>query len=134
MAGPVLRQSTRFTTEDLVSIAQEKGQAHLHAIAGRDRIETQVTDVLVSRGNSQVMHTLAANAGAAFSDEGYSAIVERAERDDELVEKLGRRRDIPSPLFRELLLRATEAVRIRLLATADASRQDESVKRWRLIA
>ena len=95
VAGPVLTQSTRLTTEDLVSIARQKGQAHLRAIAGRDTIEEQVTDVLVSRGNRDVVHALAANVGAAFSDAGYSTMVKRAESDEDLVEKLGRRVDVP---------------------------------------
>lgn len=125
VAGPVLTQSTRLTTEDLVSIAQQKGQAHLRAIAGRDNVEEQVTDVLVNRGDREVMHALAANAGAAFSDIGYSTLVKRAESDESLVEKLGRRIDIPLQLFRELLLRATEAVRAQLLAAAGSERQDE---------
>ncbi|TMI98686.1 MAG: DUF2336 domain-containing protein [Alphaproteobacteria bacterium] len=125
IAGPVLQQSTRLATEDLVSIAQEKGQAHLHAIAGRKSIDEQVTDVLVKRGDREVALTLAANAGAAFSDVGYSTMVKRAESDADLVEKLGRRIDIPLPHFRELLLRATEAVRARLLAGAPPETQDE---------
>ena len=125
VAGPVLTQSTRLSTEDLVSIAQQKGQAHLRAIAGREKIEEQVTDVLVNRGDREVMHTLASNAGAAFSGTGYSTMVKRAEGDESLVEKLGRRIDVPTQLFRALLLRATEAVRARLLAAAGPDRQDE---------
>ena len=121
----MLTQSTRLTTEDLLSIARQKGQAHLRAIAGRDTIEEQVTDVLVNRGNREVVHALAANAGAAFSDAGYSTMVKRADSDEDLVEKLGRRTDVPLELFRELLLRATEAVRARLLAAAGPGRQDE---------
>src|SRR3954451_16401164 len=35
VAGPVLSQSSRLTTADLVDIAEKKGQAHLLAIAGR---------------------------------------------------------------------------------------------------
>jgi uncharacterized protein (DUF2336 family) len=125
VAGPVLTQSPRLSTSDLVSIAQQKSQAHLLAIAGRSTIEHQVTDVLVNRGNRDVVHTLAGNAGAAFSDTGYSTLVQRAEGDESLVEKLGRRLDIPLQLFRDLLLRATEAVRARLLAAAGPERQDE---------
>jgi uncharacterized protein (DUF2336 family) len=50
VAGPVLKESKRLSTTDLIDIAQEKGQAHLVAIAGRDRLEEGVTDVLVNRG------------------------------------------------------------------------------------
>ena len=79
VAGPVLTQSPRLSTSDLVSIAQaEEGQVAPPAIAGRPAIEQQVTDVLVNRGNRDVMHTLAGNAGAAFSDTGYSTLVRRS--------------------------------------------------------
>jgi uncharacterized protein (DUF2336 family) len=125
VAGPVLTHSPRLSTSDLVSIAHEKGQAHLLAIAARPTIEHQVTDVLVNRGNRDVMHRLAGNAGAAFSDTGYSTLVRRAEGDESLVEKLGRRLDIPLQLFRDLLLKATEAVRSRLMAAVGPEKQDE---------
>jgi uncharacterized protein (DUF2336 family) len=124
VAGPVLSQSSRLTTTDLVDIAEQKGQAHLLAIAGRSIVEQQVTDVLVNRGDRNVVHRLAANTGAAFSDTGYSKLVRRAEADDQLIEKLGRRIDIPLQFFRELLLKAGEAVRNRLMAVLGPERQE----------
>jgi uncharacterized protein (DUF2336 family) len=124
VAGPVLTQSTRLTTSDLVDIARQNGQGHLLAIAGRDLLEERVTDVLVDRGNRDVVQTLAANTGAAFSQSGYAALVKRADGDETFVEKLGRRLDVPLALFRELLLRATEAVRARLLASASEDQRD----------
>jgi uncharacterized protein (DUF2336 family) len=124
VAGPVLKQSKCLRTTDLVDIARQKSQAHLLAIAGRDRLEGQLTDVLVDRGNRDVVHLLAANAGAEFSHNGYSALVKRAGRDESLTEKLGRRLDIPLQLFRELLLRATETVRARLMALVSEDKQE----------
>lgn len=124
VAGPVLTQSTQLSSTDLIEIAQEKSQAHLLAIAGRERLEEKLTDVLVNRGNSGVVHALATNSGAAFSQAGYSKLVDRADRDDALAEVLGRRPDMPLQLFRELLLRATGVVRTRLLASASADKQD----------
>ena len=124
VAGPVLSQSSRLTTADLVDIAAQKGQAHLLAIAGRSVIEEQVTEVLVDRGDRNVVHRLATNVGASFSDTGYSKLVRRAEADDHLIEKLGRRIDIPLHLFRELLLKAGEAVRNRLMAVLGPERRD----------
>src|SRR3954469_23320923 len=86
VAGPVLSQSTRLTTADLVSIAEQKGQAHLLAIAGRNVIEEQISEVLVNRGDRNVMHRLAGNAGASFSENGYSKLIRRAELDHDLIE------------------------------------------------
>ena len=124
VAGPVLSQSRQLTTQDLVSIAHQKGQSHLLAIASRTEIETQVTDVLVDRGNRDVIRQLATNDGAAFSEAGYGEMVKRAEDDEGLVETLGRRADMPPALFRELLGRATEAVRSRLLSSIGPDRHD----------
>jgi len=50
--GPVLTNSTRLTTRDLVEIAQTRGQDHLLAFPGA-RIEADVTDVLLNRGNKR---------------------------------------------------------------------------------
>jgi len=124
VAGPVLSQSTRLSTADLVDIAAQKGQAHLLAIAGRSVVEQPVTEVLVNRGDRNVVHRLAGNAGASFSDTGYSQLVRRADTDEHLLEKLGRRIDMPLHHFRELLLKASETVRNRLIAAAGPERQD----------
>jgi uncharacterized protein (DUF2336 family) len=124
VAGPVLTQSPRLTSADLVDIARQKGQGHLLAIAGRDQLEMSVTDVLVDRGSRDVVQTLAGNTRAAFSQSGYATLVKRADGDETLSEKLGRRLDIPLALFRDLLSRATEAVRARLLASVSEDQRD----------
>lgn len=118
VAEPVLRQSGRLSDDDLVEIADSKTQEHLLAISARARIEAAVTDALLRRGDRQVFHRLAENAGASFSEGGFTTLVTRAQRDEELAQKVGLRLDVPSRLFRELLLRATEAVRSRLIAVA----------------
>lgn len=124
VAGPVLTQSSQLTTQDLAGIAGQKGQDHLLAIAGRAHVEEQVTDVLIDRGNRAVIHKLAANDGAAFSEAGYSTLVQRADGDETLAEKLGCRIDIPFKMLRALLQRATEAVRERLLVSVSPERQE----------
>ncbi len=102
-----------------------KGQDHLLAISGRANLPSAVTDVIVDRGEGRVIRKLANNASAHFSDQGYSAIVARAGTDDELIEILGLRADLPRQFLRELLRRAKEAVRARLLAIAPPSIREE---------
>lgn len=116
VAGPVIEKSNRLSTSDLVNIATTKSQDHLLAICGRKEIDAAVTDVLVERGNADVARKVAVNEGAHFSDTGYVSLVKRAEHDDQLIESLGRRSDISPQLFQELLRKATETVRARLLA------------------
>jgi uncharacterized protein (DUF2336 family) len=125
VAGPVLSQSARLTTGDLVEIAGTKSQQHLLAISGRGELEEVVTDVLIDRGDREVVHRLARNAGARFSEAGFTTLVHNAETDESLAEKLGLRIDIPLRLLRDLLLKATEAVRARLLTLAPPETRDE---------
>jgi len=118
VAGPVLAESKRLTTEDLAEIARTKGQGHLLAISGREGLAEEGTDALVERGNRAVVVQLAGNSTVRFSKTGYGTLVKRAEGDDLLAEKVGRRLDVPPKLLEELLFRATEAVRAKLLSTA----------------
>ena len=125
IAGPVLTQSNRLSESDLVSIAKVKGQRHLLAISGRTSLPEVVTDVLVDRGDGLVHHALARNAGAQFSEFGFASLVQKSSSDERLAEKLGLRLDIPLELLRQLLARATDLVRSRLLASASPEHQEK---------
>lgn len=127
VAGPVLTTSKRLTTDDLTSIAKERGASHLVAISKRESLETQVTDVLLERGDKEVVRTLAGNAGARFSDGGYATLVGKSEGDDELTEIVGSRLDMPMKLFRDLLARATDAIRAKLLALLPPERYQQAM-------
>ena len=118
IARPLLTNSSRLTIVDLVEIARTESQDHLLAISERPQIESAVTDVLLDRGNKAVVHSVAGNSGAQFSDSGFAKLLKAAESDDLLAEKTGSRLDLPPNLLRQLLLRATEAVRSRLLSRA----------------
>jgi len=125
VAGPVLRQSPRLNDADLVGIAQSKGQDHLLAISTRAGIAEPVTDVLVRRGDRDVVHSVARNRTARLSEVSFAALVGRAYGDATLAEGAGLRPDIPPRLFRELLLKATDVVQQRLFASADSTTRFE---------
>jgi uncharacterized protein (DUF2336 family) len=125
VAGPVISQSKRLQEKDLVDIATTKGQAHLFALSGRTGIGEAVTDVLVRRGDPEVIRNVADNASAKLSEGGFTTLVKRAEGDGVLAEKVGLRTDIPPHLFRDLLVRATAMVQQRLLAAARPETQAE---------
>jgi uncharacterized protein (DUF2336 family) len=125
VAGPVLKYAPRLAETDLVNVAKTKSQAHLRAIAGRPALGEAVTDVLVWRGDRDVARSVADNRGARISQKGFVSLVGRAEGDDILAEKVGLRPDIPEPMFRELLTKATAVVRNRLLAATTAEGKAE---------
>jgi uncharacterized protein (DUF2336 family) len=125
IAGPVLKRSVRLADSDLVDIANEKSQDHLLAISGRNQIAEAVTDVLVTRGDREVVRSVATNAGARFSEASLTSLVKRAETDGVLAETVGLRPDIPVHLFRRLVAQATEVVQRRLLAASRPEVQSE---------
>jgi len=114
VAGPVLRQSERLDGKSLVANARTKSQQHLLAIASRKHIPYEVSDVLVKRGNRQVVGSVAANPGARLSDFGFLHLVKRSEDDSILAESLGLRRDIPRHVFQQLISKASDEVRAKL--------------------
>jgi uncharacterized protein (DUF2336 family) len=118
VAAPVLTQSTCLTTNDLVSLANTRSQAHLLAMSGRAQLNAAVTDALLQRGDRSVVHHLAGNSGACFSEPGFANLVKHSETDEALAEKIGLRPDIPPRLFRQLVMQATETVRSRLMTSA----------------
>jgi Uncharacterised protein conserved in bacteria (DUF2336) len=124
VAGPVLAQSRRLSTSDLVEIAATKGQAHMLAISGRAQLDESVTDVLLSRADDEVTFKLATNSGARFSQTGYGVLVKDAGANDRLAETVGLRFDIPPQFLHELLQRATEAVQARILSLAPPETRD----------
>jgi uncharacterized protein (DUF2336 family) len=125
VAVPVLSKSKRLSESDLIEIANTHGQQHLLAISNRETLNEPVTDALLKRGNSQVSHALANNTGARFSEQGYSTLVENAEKDGELAQKLGLRLDIPINMLRELLSKATAVVRAKLLKAAPTEMREK---------
>jgi uncharacterized protein (DUF2336 family) len=116
VAQPVLKQSQRLADPALVANAHTKSQRHLFAISQRRSLSEAVTDVLVERGDGEVVHSVVKNAGARFSDAGFRILINRSAGDDDLATIVGLRSDIPRPHFLVLLEKASSAVRRRLAA------------------
>ena len=122
VAHPILSASPRLDEADLIATARTKSQQHLAAIAQRLALTEAVTDVLVDRGNKQVVHTVARNTGARFSDAGFRMLVKRSTGDDMLAQHVGTRVDLPRQHFLKLLETASATVRTRLEAENPAAR------------
>ena len=116
VAAPVLSRSERLDDDTLIETARNKSQAHLMAISTRRVLSGAVTDVLVLRGNDEVIQSTVNNPGAEFSERGFSRLVHRAEGDDDLATCVGLRPTIPRHLYLKLLAKASAAVRERLEA------------------
>jgi uncharacterized protein (DUF2336 family) len=124
VAGPML-QKARLDDPDLKFIAETKSQAHLLALSNRMGLNEALSDILVARGDREVARSIATNNDAKLSEGAFTTLVQRAEQDGVLAEKVGLRTDIPPRLFRQLLMQASDVVQKRLLAQAKPETQTE---------
>ena len=95
IARPVLTESPRLSSDDLVEIARAGGEKHLIAIAGRWWLQEVVTDALLARRFPSVSRRLVDNPGAKMSPAGFAMIVAQAVGDPELAVVTGIRADLP---------------------------------------
>jgi uncharacterized protein (DUF2336 family) len=116
VAAPVLSRSERLDDDVLIEAARSKSQAHLMAISTRRVLSGAVTDVLVLRGNDEVIQSTVDNPGAEFSERGFTRLVDRAESDDNLATCIGLHPTIPRHLYLRLLAKASVTARARLEA------------------
>ncbi|HEU4659404.1 MAG TPA: DUF2336 domain-containing protein [Pseudolabrys sp.] len=127
IASPVLIHSEQLDTETLVECARTKSQEHMLAISRRKAIPEAVTDILVARGDQQVVLSTASNAGARFSKNGFGLLIDRARGDDQLSRCVGARPDLPPQLFAQLLEIASETVRAEL--ESEKKHSKEAIRR-----
>jgi hypothetical protein len=68
----------------------------------------------VTRGNREVVRSVAANNGACISNFGFLHMIRRCEGDSILAEHLGLRKEIPRHMFHQLIAKASHDVRQKL--------------------
>lgn len=123
IAGPLLRHSPVIDEITLVELARLKGQPHLMAISDRSTLSPPITDVIVRRGDRDVVRRVAGNAGANFSHLGYAGLIRRAGDDGVLAVTVGQRSDLSPPQLKDLLARSVEVVRRRLFEAVPAAQR-----------
>ncbi|MGY3428044.1 uncharacterized protein (DUF2336 family) [Bradyrhizobium sp. F1.13.4] len=125
VAGPVLRHSPVLDDAALVEIARLKGQGHLLAMSERPTLSAVITDVLVERGDRDVVRRAAGNSGAAFSPGSYSELIKRAAQDGVLTLRIGQRSDLSGENLKQLLDGTLDVIRRRLSSVVNPVRQVE---------
>ena len=124
VAGPILRRSPVLDEEALLEIARVKGQSHLLAMSERPKLSPDLTDVIVQRGDREVVRRTAGNAGARFSESGYTELVKRASQDGVLTLTVGQRADLSDVRLKQLLAGSLDVVRRRLFDVVKPERQN----------
>jgi uncharacterized protein (DUF2336 family) len=124
-----LSSSECLDDSDLIANASSKSQQHLAAISERKNLSEAVTDVLVTRGDRDVVQSVSKNPSARISYAGFRTLLKRSIGDDKLAILLGTRRDLPRQHFLRLVEQASANVRAKLLAEnlADSGAVDSVV-------
>ena len=98
IAAPILERSNVLTPEMLADIARNKGIRHLFAIGSRPELPESVADILVERGNTDLMRRMAGNERIKFSETGFARMINAAKGDKVLASIIATRSDIPPEL------------------------------------
>ncbi|HEX7564046.1 MAG TPA: DUF2336 domain-containing protein [Bradyrhizobium sp.] len=116
----MLRRSRGLPDNDLVEIANVRGQQYLLEISGRQTVDAPLSDKLVERGETAVLARLIQNLGARFSEAGCAALVTKAKLDETLAEALVRRSDLSPALRKELVAKVSDTRMRSMQAKPDA--------------
>jgi uncharacterized protein (DUF2336 family) len=114
VARPMLTRSDQLEQRTLEEAAATKSQAHLLAISSRKTVPEPVTEILVDRGDRDVVLCVAGNPGARFSAFGFSSLVLRSSQDEELAAAVWIRSDVPRRHLLKLFSDASLVVKDRL--------------------
>lgn len=102
VAAIVLRRSLALDDDDLITVAHEKGQQHLQAIAARPAVSARVTGVVAERASDETLAALISNEGAELSRQTMERAVDRAQAAPVLHAPLVNRQSLPADLMNEM--------------------------------
>jgi uncharacterized protein (DUF2336 family) len=115
VALPVLEFSTVLTNEDLIEIVRSQDGEKQKAVARRKDVDATVADELVERGDAAVAATLAANDGAALSENTMLRMVDRFGDLESVQNPLAHRARLPVTVAERLVTRVSETLRQHIL-------------------
>jgi uncharacterized protein (DUF2336 family) len=94
VARPVIERSPCISNEDLAEIAQKRPSEFLAALSNRLDLPATVTDILLTRGDEEIIQRIAQNNRQTLSPFGLRLLAERATNDMQLYRILRGRPDL----------------------------------------
>jgi uncharacterized protein (DUF2336 family) len=111
VARPILLRSNMLQDLELVEIVRHRGLEHQMAIALRRSLSEDVSDALVSVGNTDIIRTLLLNPSARISLNTMEYLVEQSRRFDIFQEPLLHREEMTPTLARRMFEFVSQALR-----------------------
>jgi uncharacterized protein (DUF2336 family) len=125
VAGPILTHSKVLTQSDLISVVENRSDAHRMLVTKRDDVGEALSEALVSYGGDQVVESLIRNETASVSPETYDKIVVRAIANPDLQAPLVERKSISPEHLNQLFLSVGADMRKQILARNTQFSEDE---------
>lgn len=115
IAQPVIAKSPVLKQEDLIEIAESRGQEHMMAMTKRTDIGENLSEILVQKGDDRVVEGLVRNETAKISRDTMQKVVERSESSVVLQAPLVERPDLPADLMKDMLAFVSDDIKARIM-------------------
>ncbi len=98
VAAPMLEFSTVLVENELIEVTHNTTTGHRVAIAKRYNVSENITDALISYGESSVLQAVTSNLSANISTNGFVYIKRYSDQDEQLKKQFYDRPDLPKDL------------------------------------
>jgi uncharacterized protein (DUF2336 family) len=119
----MLNFSPVFSDEDLAEIVRIGGPVRQMAVARRPELTARVTDAIAENASGEAVQTAAENNGAAFSEHGLQAAIDRFEASEAVLASIALRNALPASVGERLVTLVTGELRERLISGHGATPQ-----------
>ena len=121
VALPLISNSPVFNDDDLIEIVRSGSALRQIAVARRDDVTVDVSEVIAEEGCQAAVLALVSNDNADVAEPALGTVVDRFGVDADMVSALAERRILPLTITERLVELATDAVREHLVARLKVS-------------
>jgi uncharacterized protein (DUF2336 family) len=108
VAAPLLRQSPVLSDRDLVEIVRTNSIQFALAVAGRDKVSSELADALVATGDRDVVERVVTNQGAELSEVTLRKVAHEHAGDRAIQAGLVKRPELPYDVVEQLVAAVAE--------------------------
>jgi uncharacterized protein (DUF2336 family) len=123
VALPVLAESQVLTPADLIALVRNRSPVKQQAIAGRNGLPEEVSDVLIDEGHAAAVVALMRNRSAGISEQGFGRALDRFPNDAGIKEGMTLRETLPIRVAERLVAVVSDRLRNYLVMHHELSAQ-----------
>ncbi|MCK0070512.1 DUF2336 domain-containing protein [Kordiimonas laminariae] len=121
VAMPLIESSVVLTDADLIELVKTRGSDVQKAVAGRDDVSENLSDVIAEEGSEEAVAALVGNDSAAISDATFGKVLDK-HGDSELVQgPMANRQELPVAVAERLVTLVSEQLKDHILTHHEVS-------------